>query len=96
MGIFSSKQRPGEQSVGVKRLPSLPEFPEFPEIPEDDEAPAYESTIKDIKKGVDGAEPKSVKHIMAAEDYSTGEDKPLFVKIDQYKAALASLPRIDL
>jgi hypothetical protein len=105
MGLFTNKPNTMGSQSSVKKLPSLPDLPEFPEIPEDDHM-GYESTIQDIKRGIDNDQTKEEPSHPMADDFqqpisrpqpvmaAPGEDKPLFVKIDQYKVALAELDKL--
>ena len=104
MGLFSTKK---EKKSSVSKMDSLPPLPDFPEDHEfSTELPVYEPTINDIKTGVqkDTFEiPKRVtkptkklvdvpREVMSTRD----EDKPLFIKIENYKIALKSLDTLKI
>jgi hypothetical protein len=101
MSLFSK-----EKQIITKKQES-PILPEFPDIPDDNEIPSYESTLEAIKKEVGTDIPMRETSIerklpSATPDFSQsvmpsqniGDDKPVFVKLDNYKEALAQLTEL--
>ncbi len=101
MALFGlgKKEDKKPSRLDFERLPSLPEFPSAEqEVPE---LPHYEASISDLKKEVTRSDemdiPVREKKVMptvaskSAPYTSSGEEKPLFIKIDHYKEALRAI-----
>jgi len=99
MSLFSRKE------PEVKK-PELPTFPEFPDMPEETEIPSYESTLDAIKREVGTEsdipvrEPARERRLPSfSQDFSPVtpnicEEKPIFVKLENYKEALSQLTEL--
>lgn len=101
--FFKKKQNLPEED----HLPALPEFPALDDTPEDEgpqELPSYEPTIGEIKREVERSEsdiPLRERRVMpkmapvsAPMTPAFTEEKPLFIKVDHYKAALRAIDEL--
>ncbi len=103
MSLFFKKK----QKLTEEELPSLPEFPSMDDMHEEEgpqELPSYEPTINEIKREVERPEadiPTRERRVMpkmaAPQQMSRPaftEEKPLFIKVDHYKAALRAIDEL--
>ena len=100
-GLGKKEERRSMRSE-MDRLPTLPEFPSAEEHEDIPELPHYEPSISELKREVEKpaldipVREKRVIPIVSAQvsrpSYlSTGEEKPLFIKVDRYKEALRAI-----
>jgi hypothetical protein len=100
MSLFVKKVEPA-RPVRIEKLPSLPDFPDLPEEGSSFDMPSYESSMGDIKREVEkGPEFEIPERELRstpkfAENFAESvENKPLFIKIESYKAAYEELENL--
>jgi len=98
MSLFGKKKEVAKP-VKIEKLPPLPEFPDLPRESNLD-MPSYESSMGNIKKEVERDELPQIPtrnspatpHFAAAS--MEASDKPLFVRIESYRAAVNEVDKI--
>lgn len=89
MGLFSSKkkEKAAKSELPPLKFPDLPQE-EFPEFKQQEISPAEATAIKEAVKPAPQAPARME---MMTEMEHTGEEKPLFVKVEKYKEVLETI-----